>query len=40
MTRQQELTAMLKDLRLPGMASSFTDLATKAAKDGSNREEL
>lgn len=38
MTRQEELIAMLKALKLPGMAASFQDLATKAAKDGSTHE--
>ncbi|HEX6506187.1 MAG TPA: IS21-like element helper ATPase IstB [Chloroflexota bacterium] len=38
MTRHEELVAMLKDLKLPGMAACFADLATKAAKDGSTHE--
>lgn len=38
MARQEELPAMLKDLKLPGMAACFSDLATKAAKDGSTHE--
>lgn len=38
MTRRDELVAMLKDLKLPGMAASFEDLALKAAKDGSTHE--
>jgi DNA replication protein DnaC len=38
MTRRDELVAMLKDLKLPGMAASFSDLALKAAKDGSTHE--
>jgi DNA replication protein DnaC len=38
MTRQAELIAMLKELKLPDMAASFADLATKAAKDGATHE--
>jgi DNA replication protein DnaC len=38
MTRQEELTAMLKDLKLPGMAAAYHDLATKAAKEGATHE--
>lgn len=38
MSRHDELIAMLKALKLPGMAASFAELATKAAKDGSIHE--
>ncbi len=38
MTRHDDLVAMLKALKLPGMATSFADLAEKAAKDGSTHE--
>jgi DNA replication protein DnaC len=38
MTRREELVTMLKDLKLPGMASSFPDLALNAAKDGTTHE--
>jgi DNA replication protein DnaC len=36
--RHDDLLTMLKDLKLPDMASSFADLATKAAKDGTTHE--
>jgi DNA replication protein DnaC len=38
MTRREELVAMLKALKLPDMAASYAELATKAAKDGSTHE--
>jgi len=38
MSRHDELIPMLKDLKLPGMAASFAELATKAAKEGTTHE--
>ncbi len=38
MNRHEELRTMLKALKLPAMATSFSDLALKAAKDGSTHE--
>lgn len=38
MTRRDELVAMLKDLKLPDMAASYADLATKAAREGVTHE--
>lgn len=34
MTRHEELTTMLKDLKLPAIAACYQDLAIKAAQDG------
>lgn len=38
MTRREELVTMLKDLKLPDMAASYMDLATKAATEGATHE--
>jgi len=38
MTQHADLLTMLKALKLPAMAASFSDLALKAAKDGTTHE--
>lgn len=36
--RQEELTAMLRELRLPTMASTFAQIALKASKENLTHE--